>query len=143
MPDWLLPTVTGLSGVVLGGVILSIISQILADRSERRQMRRDVLRRLSAERFRLTKDYAAAREPVIEVLNEVVVAYLDDSKVIKALHKFNSNVEERGFCARDFPPLMRAMAKAADLPESQLDCDLIVRPFTPRRDGENGNPSGQ
>ena len=130
MPDWLLPTVTGLGGVVLGGVILSIISQILADRSERRRMRRDVLRKLAGHRYLLTMQFMGCDGEVWVALNEVVAAFADDEKVMDALRTFRRHVDN-GFRAMDLYPLIRAMAKAAKMPADSIDSAIVENPFVP------------
>lgn len=103
-------------------------TQRLADLSERRRMRRDVLRRLMGARHmafggaELGEFYAA--------LNEVVVAFADDDEVIEKLGQFHKLVV-RGFQGEDVVPLVQAMARAAEM--GQLDEYLVVNLFAAGR----------
>ena len=130
MAEWVIALVSALSGAVIGGGIVALWTQRLADKSERRRMRRDVLRRLAGHRYLLTSNFKGSDGEIWVVLNEIVVAYADDKTVMGALDAFRKAVQQ-GFQAHDLDPLIRAMAEAADLPAESLDADRIESPFTP------------
>ena len=130
MPDLAVAVLSAFGGAA-AGLLLAEFRQWRSDRSERRRMRRDVLRRLAGHRYLLTPRYAGSDGDFWPALNEVVVAYLDDADVINEVHAFRRRVVGRGFRSPDLLPLLRAMAKAAKLPEDRLDCGLIENPFAP------------
>ncbi len=101
-------------------------TQKLADESERRRMRRDVLRKLVGARHTLVKG-APDTEEFWVALNEVVVAFSDDAEVMEALTQFDKLVA-RGFKAEDFDLLAQAMATAAEM--GTLNEHLLLHPFT-------------
>ena len=105
-------------------------TQKLADLSERRRMRRDVLRRLVGNRNMITQGATPGPGEFWVALNEVVVAFSDDDEVMEALRQFQELVA-RGFRAEDFCLLAQAMAKAAEM--GHLDEQLVERPLAPNR----------
>ena len=124
-----------LEGVVATvGVVVSVFSGVLLERSisnraERRRMRRDVLRRLAANRYVLTQRGSFPDSDFWGALNEVVVAFVDDAAVMKALRTFRERLNDNGFKPEHIVPLMRAMAEAAKLPSEHLDEELIEYVF--------------
>lgn len=130
MPEWAIALLSLVSGLV-GGVFLAEFRQWRSDRSERRRMRRDVLRRLVGYRYHLTPQFTGCDSDFWAALNEVVVAYLDDADVIRELHAFRRLIEKRCFKSPDLLPLLWSMAKAAELPEERLDSGLIENPLVP------------
>ena len=124
--------VLALSGALVTGWAVRRTQQ-LADQSERRRMRRDVLRKLAGTRHMIAEGATHGTGEFWDALNEVVVAFSDDIEVMNALRQFHELVG-RGFQAGDLNPLLRAMATAADM--GPLDSNLLLRPFTPNRRGQ-------
>ena len=116
--------------LAVSGAVVTYVAvqrtQRLADESERRRMRRDVLRKLVGTRHLIVPEAEASGE-FLAVLNEVVVAFSDDPEVMKALRQFDTLVA-RGFEPEDFNLLVQAMAEAAEM--GHLDEDLMLRPYT-------------
>ena len=104
-------------------------TQRLADQSERRRMRRDVLRKLVGTRHMIVKGAKPGQGEFWIALNEVVVAFADDDEVMEALRQFDKLVA-RGFDPEDFYLLTQAMAKAAEM--GPLDEHLVGHPFAPK-----------
>lgn len=103
-------------------------TQRLADLSERRRMRRDVLRKLVGTRHMIVQGAKPGQGEFYAALNEVVVAFSDDDEVTEALRQFDKLVA-RGFRPEDFVLLTQVMAKAAEL--GPLDEHLLGHPFAP------------
>ena len=103
-------------------------TQRLADQSERRRMRRDVLRKLVGTRHMIVKGAKPGQGEFWIALNEVVVAFSDDDEVMEALRQFDKLVA-RGFQPEDFVLLTQAMARAAEM--GPLDGHLLEHPFAP------------
>ena len=117
------------AGVVVGVPLGVVLERFIADRAERRRMRRDVLRRFAAHRYVLTERGWCPESEFWAVLNEVIVAYIDDRDVLDELHTFRGHVGGDGFRSEHIVPLMQAMARAAKLDAEQLDSELIQYPF--------------
>ena len=135
MAGWAIAFASSLGGALTGGVTVALLTQTLSDRSERRRMRRDVLGKLAGHRYRLTQQFAGGDSEFLVALNEIAIAYVDDKRVIDALHKFQGDVDGE-FRADHLLPLMREMAKSAKLPADSLDPDLIKSPFVPNHPTE-------
>ena len=124
-------------------LLIVLLTQHLSDRSERRRLRRDVLRKLAGHRYLITGDVSPTPNEFWEALNEIVIAYLDDKEVMDELRTFRKRVN-CGQTAEDFVPLMKAMARAAKLPVECLDSETLTTPFTPQAAGgkqcEPGGP---
>lgn len=103
-------------------------TQKLADLSERRRMRRDVLRKLVGNRYMIAERAQPGPGEFWVALNEVAAAFADDEEVMEALRQFNKLVN-RGFKAEDFGLLTQAMARAAEM--GPLDEHLLEHPFAP------------
>ena len=131
MTEWAIAFGSSLGGALVGGGIVTWLTQALSNKSERRRMRRDVLRALAGHRYRLTDKFAECDGEFWVALNEIPVAYLDDAEVMEALRVFRDKVNS-GFRAEDLTPLMRKMAHAAGLPSDSLESAEIEHPFTPR-----------
>ena len=108
-------------------------TQQLADKSERRRMRRDVLRKLVGARHMIAEGATPGPGEFWDALNEVVVTFSDDTDVMKGLNQFHELVG-RGFQAEDLNPLLQAMAIAADM--GPLNSHLLLRAFAPKRKGQ-------
>ncbi len=130
MTDWAIALAFLLGGVLVDRIIVSW-QQKLSDSSERRRMRRDVLRKLAGHRYLLTKHFKGMDGMIWVALNEIAIAYLDDETVMEELSKFQDNVDN-GFESSLFP-LMQAMAESAELPAKELRRCLIKKPFVPRQ----------
>ena len=124
----MLEGVLAIGGVFVGAVSGVLLERFFSNRAERRQMRRDVLRRLAAHRYVLTKRGACPASEFWAVLNEVV-AFIDDRDVMEALRTFSRKLSKDEFRAEHIAPLMQAMALAAKLPAENLDSVLVQRPF--------------
>ncbi len=139
VPDWALVLVGGLTGVLL--------TQKLSDWSERRIMRRDVLRKLAGHRYQLTGEFMKrsmdSDGEVWVALNEICIAYVDNKPVMKELRKFKKRVDDCKFGSSDLVPLIRAMAKAAKLPGDSVDGHQIEHPFVRgTKAAESRHPKG-
>ncbi|MDE2932500.1 MAG: hypothetical protein OXS47_01370 [Chloroflexota bacterium] len=130
MSDWAIALGSSLGGALIGGAIVALLTQSLSDRSERRRLRRDVLRDLAGHRYLLTDQFKGSQGRVFVALNEVAVAYLDDEAVMDALREFTEDIGE-GFKAEHLYKLMHAMAAAAGLPADSLDRRQVEMPFAP------------
>ena len=110
-------------------------TQHLADQSERRRMRRDVLRRLVGTRHMIIPGAKPGQGEFYAALNEVVVAFSDDDEVIEALRQFDKLVA-RGFQPEDLNLLVQPMARAAEmgpLDEHLLEHFVAPNPSTGQR----------
>ena len=112
-------------------LLVVLLAQHLSDRSERRRLRRDVLRKLAGHRYLIAGDISPVPNEFWVALNEVGIAYLDDDEVMEALRVFRTRVN-RGQVAEDFVPLIEAMARAARLPAERLDSEMLTTPFAPQ-----------
>ncbi len=113
-------------------------TQKLADLSERRRMRRDVLRKLVGTRRAIVREVKHGEGEFYAALNEVVVAFGDDDEVMEELRKFYERLDQ-GFQPNNFLLLSQAMAIAAEM--GQLDEFLLERPFAPNQSTDQQEPS--
>ena len=111
-------------------VLVVLFTQHLSDRSERRRLRRDVLRKLAGHRYLIAGDISPVPNEFWVALNEAVIAFLDDDEVMEALRVFRTRVCQ-GQEAEDFVPLIAAMARAAKLPAERLDSEMLINAFAP------------
>ena len=102
-------------------------------------LRRDVLRRLFAYRYRLTESLAGKDGEPFIALNEAFVVYADFPKVTKALTRMHDQLESDGHLIRNIVALVRAMADAANISVQDLDDGFIERPFTPPAPARNND----
>jgi len=97
-------------------------------------LKRDVLRRLVANRHRLTNPdpltpINETEEPFI-ALNEAYAVYSDDKQVIADLQKFHS-----GFTRDNLTILIKSMAKSVEIAWADFNNDFTAKQFTPSETG--------
>ncbi|MXW99876.1 MAG: hypothetical protein F4118_11255 [Acidimicrobiaceae bacterium] len=125
-----------LTTVIVSAAVAAFVSlatvlatQRLSDRSERRRLRRDVLRKLAGHRYLLLREERFAPSEFWVALNEIIIAYMDDEGVMKALEEFRSHLGPESK-AKDMVPLIVAMARAARLPVDRLDAKKLTHELT-------------
>lgn len=125
-------------------LIVAITSIYIAVRLQKNQwkrdeleMRRDVLRRLFAYRYRLTESWKGKGqdgEPFI-ALNEAFIVFASFPQVICAVKKMHNDLEKedspKGSLGCNIVKVVHAMADAAEFSTKDLDDSLIKIPFTP------------
>ena len=132
--------------IAAGSVVFAGISAFIAFRTVRQSarlqqdqwrhdeldLRRDVLRRLLAYRYRLTESFVGSKdgEPFI-ALNEAWVVYAGCPQVTGALIRMHDEIGEEGRLSRNIVAVVRAMADAANISVEHLNDNLIEHPFTP------------
>ncbi len=94
-------------------------------------LRRDVLRRLFAYRYRLTESLKGGDGEPFIALNEAWIAYASFPHVTKALTKVHRELGMEGRLSRNIAAVVRAMADAVDISLQDLDDRMIEHPFTP------------
>ena len=97
-------------------------------------LRRDVLRRLFAYRYRLTASLQGTDGEPFVALNEAWIVFAGFPEVTVALAKLHSDLGKGGMLAGNVAALVRAMATAAEISTKQLEDSYIERPFTPPRE---------
>ena len=100
-------------------------------RRDELELRRDVLRRLFAYRYRLTEALKGGDGEPFIALNEAWVVYAGFPDVTNALTKMHNELGKQGCLSHNIAVLIRAMSDAADLSIRDLDDRLITQPFTP------------
>lgn len=96
------------------------------------ELRRNVLRRLLAYRYRLTAGRVGTEGEPFVALNEAWVVFSRFPEVTGALTKMHDELGVEGRLRPNIIALVRVMAAAAEIPVQNLDDDFIERPFTPR-----------
>ncbi len=105
-------------------------------REDRLAAKRDVLRRLVGNAYRLTPRFAGKQGEPFIALNEALVVFAGNEKVVSALTKFKMNLGA-GDLSGDLGRLVVAMIEAAKLPGRDRGAfrtmlhSLVDAPFTP------------
>ena len=122
-PVWLLLVASLLSGLL--AVVVTIFVGACLDR---REIKRDVLRRFAGTRYLLTQPgrILPNGEPFV-ALNEAFVVFADDPEVLSALDNLRTG-DDRD--SELIVALIKRMAAAADIPVT-LDDAFIREPMTP------------
>ena len=94
-------------------------------------LRRDVLRRLFAYRYRLTESLKGRDGEPFIALNETLIVYADYPQVTDALIRMHNELGREGRLSTNIVAVVRAMADAAKVSLEDLDERLIEHPFTP------------
>ena len=129
---WSNLTTLTVSAAVAALVSLATVlaTQRLSDRSERRRLRRDVLRKLAGHRYLLLSEERYKPSEFWVALNEVIIAFMDDEGVMKAQQEFRKHLDDE---AKHIVPLIVAMARAANLPVDRFEgntlTDQLMHPF--------------
>ena len=123
--------------ILTSGAVSAILSFYLRWKYEKREIKRDVLRRFVANRYRLTGAYISDGEPFI-ALNEVFLVFSEHPQVISDLRIMHQElgIEER--LIDNIVTLTKAMAKAAKVPIRDLNDEFIMKPFTPNHKPNTG-----
>ena len=100
-------------------------------RRDELEIRRDVLRRLSAYRFRLTEGRMGQDGEPFIALNEAWIVFAEYPEVKSALVRMHMELGKPGRLSENYVSLVRAMAGAARVPVSDLDDVMLDRPFVP------------
>ena len=119
----------------IAGVSVWMVRRLQKEQWERDglEVRRDVLRRLSGYRYRLTEGRMGQDGEPFVALNEAWVVFAEFSEVKDALVRMHMELGEPGRLSKNYVLLVRAMAKAARVPVGDLDDVMLERPFTPPR----------
>ena len=109
------------------------LNRLQADQWSRSELdlRRDVLRRLVAYRYRLTESLKGRDGEPFVALNEAWVVFSEFPEVVHALTKLHKELGLPGSLSRNLMDLTRAMANASDISTHCIDEDVFDRPFTP------------
>ena len=99
-------------------------------RREEVALRRDVLRRLFAYRYRLTESLKGRDGEPFVALNEAWIVYADFPQVTEALTRMHNELGIEGRLSPNIVALVRAMAEVTNVSVHDLDDNLIERPFT-------------
>lgn len=133
------------TAIATGSLVMAGISAYIAFRAVREsrrlqekqwkrdelEIRRDVLRRLFAYRYRLTESLKGGDGEPFIALNEAWVVYAGFPQVIDALTRMHDELGKEGCLSRNIVKVVRAMADAVNLSIKDLDDRLIEHPFTP------------
>lgn len=122
---------TILISALVSGLLATCVSFYLNRQHTKNLLKRDVLRRLVGNRFVLTKRGVGSKGEPFIALNETFVVYADHPEVISALRKMHENLALPDRMPDNLLSLVKAMAKAANVPIHQLNDDFFLRPFTP------------
>ena len=128
-----------------GSLVISLISAVFAGMAlinsrrlqneqweqDKLNLRRDVLRRLFAYRYRLTESLMGGDGEPFIALNEARIVYAGFPRVTEALNKMHRELGIEGLLSLNIVALVRAMANAANVSVDDLDESFIERPFTP------------
>ncbi|MYB76354.1 MAG: hypothetical protein F4X83_04510 [Chloroflexi bacterium] len=128
-----------------GSLVISLISAVFAGMAlinsrrlqkaqrepQKLNLRRDVLRRLFAYRYRLTESLMGGDGEPFIALNEARIVYAGFPRVTEALNKMHRELGIEGLLSLNIVALVRAMANAANVSVDDLDESFIERPFTP------------
>ena len=131
--------------IAIGSIAMAGISAFFAFRAVREsgrlqkqqwrrdelELRRDVLRRLFAYRYRLVETLKGKDGEPFIALNEASIVYEGFPKVTGALNLLRREPTEEGSLSRSIVAIVRAMAEAAEISVQDLDDCSIERPFTP------------
>ena len=119
-PGWLLVT-SLLSGLVAAGVTIWVRAWL-----DRREIKRDVLRRLAGNRWPLAGTHPPeAKAEFLVAVNEAFIVFAHDKEVIDALKDLRASNGD----AEHIVALIKRMASAAGVPIA-LDDAFIEWPFT-------------
>ena len=100
-------------------------------------VRRDVLRRLVGNAYRLTQKWQGQEGEPFIALNEAFVVYADFPRVTSALENMRNELSRDGRLSPNLVTLVIAMADAANVPVKSLDERFVTSPFVP------GEPGGR
>ena len=95
------------------------------------EVRRDVLRRLSGYRYRLTEGRMGQDGEPFVALNEAWVVFAEFPEVRSALVKMHMGLGEPDRLSENHVSLVRAMAGVARVPVDDIYDVMLGRPFTP------------
>lgn len=113
---------------LVSGLVGSVLTTWFYAYRERRRFRVDTLKRFAATRFNLRSDV------FMQVLNEIVVAFNDDRRVMAALRAFHEIVISGEAGARGDDALIalyKAMCRSAKIDVSGFNDSFFLRPFSP------------
>ena len=123
--------VTILISALVSGLLATCVSFYLNQKHTKILLKRDVLRRLVGHRFVLTGHSRDTKGEPFIALNEIFVVYADHPEVISALKKMHKELVLQDRMPDNLSSLVKAMAKATNVPIHQLNNDFFLRPFTP------------
>ena len=124
------------SGIVASGLLGVFVSQWMTWRATRLNAKRDVLTRLTGNRFALNHPQFRREtngEPYV-ALNEICVVYAKDSDVIEVLKRFMDEIGDSSRQNDNMLTLIKRMAKAAAVPIDGggiLNDEFFLKPFAP------------
>ena len=122
---------TVLISALLSGLLATWVSFYLNRQYSEIEVKRDVLRRFVGSRYLLTGKYMGSEGEPFVALNEVFVVYAEHPQVISTLRKMHEELNIPDRLPDNILSLVKAMAKAANVPIRELNDDFIMRPFTP------------
>ena len=116
---------------LLGATIGAFLTHKYNRKQDHLELKRDVLRRVAGYRWHLTHGNQKPDNPIFTALNEIFVVFAGDKNVECEIEKFHKFLQLRGFRPEDLYPLLKAMARSAEVPCKCWSDDLLKTPFTP------------
>lgn len=113
--------ITGVISALTSGLVGVGLSIVYYRRHESRQVRRDTLRRLAANRHDLTGDEFSRS------LNETLIVFNNSKAVVEALRRFGSARTDENLVS-----LIQAIGRDVGLRVDRLDSDLLLTAFNIR-----------
>ena len=96
-------------------------------------VRRDVLRRLVGNAYRLTQKWQGQEGESFVALNEAFIVYADFPRVTSALESMRNELGRDGRLSLNLVTVVMAMADAAKVPVKSLDEEVHQQPVCPGR----------
>ena len=124
LPPETVTTFAALLGVAIG----ACLSHWLNRKRDHLELKRDVLRRVMGYRWNLTVGRQDPQGYIFTALNEALVVFASDKKVVCEIRSFHKEIRE-GFRAKHLYSLATAMARSADVPHREWDMELFEHPF--------------
>ncbi len=107
------------------------VAECRRNKQEKLEPKRDVLRRLVAHTYRLTKSLKGQDGEPFIALNEANVVFSDSGDVMKALTKMHDELSKKDRMIDNIKKLVEEMAKASEVPADNISKKILERPFTP------------
>lgn len=131
MSCWTIPSeaVTAFSALV-GVALDTVLTHLYNRKRDHLELKRDVLRRALGYRWQLTPGRGSGNGEFFTVLNEIPAVFAGEKAVEREVEAFRSGLDA-GFRAVHLPPLLKAMAKSARVPDKGWSEELLISPFAP------------
>jgi len=123
----------GLATVLLSGTAGAIAAVLINWWLNRRErdlsLKRDVMRRVIGYRFCFT--VAAMNGEPFVALNEASIVFSRCPEVVRSLNRLHRELSQKDRFEDNLVTLIKAMAKACQLPIGELNDYFLMHPFTP------------